>query len=141
MHACHRFQCSFSSLARMWYGKQADFFISQERNLKLLQQCCCKGVQGFQIFTHSSCAVSNLIASLLEGGRFQAIFQYVKTQAIHRPTLIIMVCKYAHTICHMLSFGVIEYKLCMQAYLLCFASEGSAVYVTATQELPKDFLS
>jgi hypothetical protein len=41
----------------------------------------------------------------------------------------------------MLSFGVIEYKLCMQAYLLCFASEGSAVYVTATQELPKDFLS
>jgi hypothetical protein len=36
-------------------------------------------------------------------------------------------CKYPHTICHILSFGVIEYKLCMQAHLLCFASEGSAI--------------
>ncbi len=62
-----------------------------------------QGVQCFQVFTHSS--YSNLIASLLEGGRFQAIFQYVKTQAIHRPrTLIIMVCKYLHTICHILFF-------------------------------------
>jgi hypothetical protein len=36
MHATD-FSGSFSSLARMGYGKQADFFISQERNLKLLQ--------------------------------------------------------------------------------------------------------